>query len=155
MFKTTIKFKNNFETEEIHGLIKALLSMVARDPSTAKIYSAEVLKPMLQDSRRQTIEIGLKNTRFERLLQDFETIGLPYLIVFYKKNSQTGIVYDGVNRTELKYDNKRNLLGRMDGIIEAIELLENNKEMKALVVLNQFCIRTDVENMPRMTFSTH
>ena len=83
-----IKFKNEFEQQEINGVVNTLYSIVARDISTKKKYSRTTLKMMLlRDNTKSTIEIGLKNRKFKRLLEDFRTIGLPYLITVYKKGN--------------------------------------------------------------------
>ena len=150
-----IKFKNEFEQQEINGVVNTLYSIVARDISTKKKYSRTTLKMMLlRDNTKSTIEIGLKNRKFKRLLEDFRTIGLPYLITVYKKgNPLFGTVYNGVTETKIQFDDDGNIVGRMDGILEAIDLLEQDEDMKALILLNHFCIRTDIENMPRMAFS--
>jgi len=151
---TKIKFKNSFQQEEEEGIILALKSLPARDIDGSIYLESEMRHNLFHlENKKDSFTFILKNDRHERLLRDLEKLGLPYLIETLKNGiAVSGVVYNGVNKKSLIYDNEGNILGRMDGITDAIELLEENEDMRALVLLNQFCIRTDVENMQRMAF---
>lgn len=150
---TVIEFKNSFEKEEIDGVVLALTEMEARDFNTKRKIPEKEIRAQLEGDMK-SVEILLKGKKHDNLLLNLEQIGVPYIIKSIVDDRPiSGIVYNGVAKEKLIYDEKGNILGRMDGIVEAISLLEEDEEIRALILLNQFCIRTDLENMPRMAFA--
>ena len=152
---TRIEFKNDFMEEEGSELVSTLLDFPALKEENLSRYSKKDIGDALfgKDSKIDSFVFVTKSTEYRSLLDDLELISVPYLIETIDDGIPIdGRIYNGVSTIELIYDKNGNVLGRMDGIIDAINLLENDKEIEALVLLNQFCIRTDVRNMQRMTF---
>ena len=114
------------------------------------------LRQLMKDLKEKNKKIILHVKR--RSMDEIEKILIFRNIPFIRKEHYQvprvteGILYNGANMIDIVYDRHGTLMCKNKGVIEAIELLEDDNEMKALVVLNQFAIRDDLENVPRLTY---
>lgn len=147
-----ITFRNDFLPEEIAELRHELYEIQSRDKDGKKMTVDEIKGLFALKDKKEAITVATTKGNYDNLLTSFEGIQIPYYLVLKEKGIPVrGVVFDGANAIETMYDKNGELLGRMDAISEAISLLENDEEIKALVLLNHFCIRTDIKDMPRLT----
>lgn len=150
---TKLTFLNKFYEDEVISLYAYVIDFM-RNEKDDEVHSLKKFKADILNENNKTITITIKHGEdYGELVSFLKKLAIPYFIKNEEENINShGEVFDGASCVKTLYDEKENLLGRMDAIIEAIALLEEDKEMQALVLLNQFATRTDIENMTRLTF---
>lgn len=113
------------------------------------------LRKLMKDLKRKKKKISFHVKR--QSIDEIEKTLIFKMIPFVRKEHYQhkkvteGVLFDGVKIIDVIYDKEGTLMCKNKGVIEAIELLEDDQEIKALVVLNQFAIRDDLENIPRLS----
>ena len=114
------------------------------------------LRKLMKDLKKKNQRIVLHVKR--QSMDDIEKALVFKMIPFIRKEHYQyprvteGVIFNGVSMLDIVYDREGTLMCKNKGVIESIEALEEDNEMKALVILNQFAIRDDLENIPRLTF---
>ena len=147
-----IEFINTLNKEERDHIYSLAKQARVCDAQGEKLKLRKILKDL--DTKKKRIVFHVKRQPIDDIEKTLVFKNIPFIRKehYQIKRVTEGVVFNGVNLIDTVYDRDGTLMCKNKGAIEAIELLEEDNEMKALVVLNQFAVRDDLENMERMGF---
>ena len=148
---TKIEFINTLTEAEEHHIYALAKQARVSDAKGVPIKLRKLMKDLKR--KKKKISFHVKRQSIDEIEKTLIFKMIPFVRKehYQHKKVTEGVLFDGVKIIDVIYDKEGTLMCKNKGVIEAIELLEDDQEIKALVVLNQFAIRDDLENIPRLS----
>lgn len=146
--KTFYKAELSVLDHKLRGLTDGMVDRVEISDMTKEQLSSNII----DDKTSPTMLLTYKDDT-EGMIESLRESSIPYYLEELNNEIQIGgEFYDGARLyPDLRYSKDGDLLGKMDVMVKAIELLESDKEVEALILLNEGAIRTDVGSLSRLT----
>ena len=141
---------NSFNQGEFETII-AIMTQVECLSINGELYSRSIALGILADRRIRELKIEVRSIDAEELFETLHTYGVPYFAFFPSK--KIAFFYDGVKGSSVNVNEKGEPIVLASVVDNIIGMLEEDKDIEALVYANENSHRIQIGELSRMTKS--